>query len=107
MIFDGSLMDRGKARSIKSGLRAIEILSEDEFLPTIENRLQQLFSIMNSENVLQRDHLPRKSNEGVFLNGPTFLLLVFAHAILLDRQKISLSYWFSLSNCSLIQTLQL
>ncbi|KRY04660.1 hypothetical protein T12_2069, partial [Trichinella patagoniensis] len=28
------LMDRGKARSIKSGLRAIEILSEDELLPS-------------------------------------------------------------------------
>ncbi|KRZ93448.1 hypothetical protein T08_6100 [Trichinella sp. T8] len=25
-------------------------------------------------------------NKGVFLLGPTFLLLVFAHAILLDRQ---------------------
>ncbi|KRY43582.1 hypothetical protein T03_7806 [Trichinella britovi] len=30
-----------------------------------ENRFQQLFSTMNSENVLQRDHLPRKSNERV------------------------------------------
>ncbi|KRX33499.1 hypothetical protein T05_10793 [Trichinella murrelli] len=29
------LMDRGKARSIKSGLRAIEILSEDELLPSL------------------------------------------------------------------------
>ncbi|KRY25023.1 hypothetical protein T03_11825 [Trichinella britovi] len=28
------LMDRGKARSIKSGLRAIEILSKDELLPS-------------------------------------------------------------------------
>ncbi|KRY25511.1 hypothetical protein T03_6692 [Trichinella britovi] len=27
--------------------------------------LDQLFSVMNSENVLQRYHLPRKSNERV------------------------------------------
>ncbi|KRY36771.1 hypothetical protein T01_979 [Trichinella spiralis] len=31
---------------------------------TIENRLQQLFSVMYSENILQRYHLPRsQTNE--------------------------------------------
>ncbi|KRY29746.1 hypothetical protein T01_5828 [Trichinella spiralis] len=84
--FSGLLMESGRkiAKSLRLGLSTISDICRD----TGKNSCEEL-SFQKLKEAIWCHNLRAKICKiaaGLFLLGPTFFLLVFAHAILLDRQ---------------------